>query len=51
MIAGLPWGAWLLMLAATVPGLVMGFAAYRAHGRPSDQPPTTPARDPGDARS
>lgn len=39
MIAGLPWGTWLLILAACVPGLAMGFAAFRAHGRPSREPP------------
>lgn len=33
MIAGLPVETWLLIVAATVPALVMAGAAYRAHGR------------------
>ena len=33
MIAGLPVGTWLLIVAATVPAVVMAAAAYRAHGR------------------
>ncbi len=32
MIAGLPVATWLLMLAATAPGLAVAFVAYRIHG-------------------
>lgn len=36
MIFGLPLGTWLLVVAATVPALIMAFAAYRVHGRGDD---------------
>lgn len=31
MIAGLPWTAWLLILTATVPALVIALRFYFAH--------------------
>lgn len=31
MIAGLPWPAWLLILAAILPALALATAFYRAH--------------------
>ena len=31
MIAGLPWTAWLLILAATVPAFALALAFYLRH--------------------
>ena len=31
MIAGLPFGTWLLMAVSTVPGVILVVAAYRVH--------------------
>ena len=33
MIAGLTWTAWLLIVAAVLPGLLMAIAFYLAHRR------------------
>ena len=37
MIAGLPWTAWLLIVAATVPALVLALTFYAAHRSRSDR--------------
>lgn len=36
MIAGLPLDTWILVVAATVPPLVVAAAACRVHGRSAD---------------
>lgn len=33
MIAGLPFGSWVLMAFAVVPGIVLVAVAYRVHGK------------------
>lgn len=40
MIAGLSWGAWLLIAGSVLPGLLLAIAFYRAHSRESspDEP-------------
>jgi hypothetical protein len=41
MIWGLPWAAWLLIGASTLPALVIAIAFYRAHGRRGPTHPPT----------
>ena len=31
LLAGLPWTTWLLLVAATVPGLALALAFYLTH--------------------
>ena len=50
MIAGLPVGTWLLIVAATVPAVVMAAAAYRAHGRNAPSSGSTALDPKGDAK-
>ena len=50
MIAGLPVGTWLLIVAATVPAVVMAAAAYRAHGRNAPSSGSNTLEPKGDAK-